>query len=960
MSENLQRLLDFKRSYESPEKKSVNSGWFFHDGRLMTRAELKAAVKTSGDAGDLAGPDTSKTIHILTGIDPDGYECACPEDPNLLVSYREFWNLLVEHHSNPLSSLVLSKTMLLPHQVQAAIQVVESLQPRVLIADEVGLGKTIETGLIIKELILKYDFNKVLIAVPAPLLYQWKAELFEKFNENFTIIDGATLRRDPDILDRQDKVIVSIDLLKMPAYWDRFIKKNFDIVVFDEAHRLRKDSTKATRAYQFAEKVSQTCRALLLLTATPFRGKLEEIFYLIHLIDPDILGPFHSFYADYAESAGEGLKEKLAPVVIRRRKIEVGGFTRRFARTVRFNLDSLERAFYDAVTEYVKKEYNRAIESTQNVKAFVMVIFQKLLDSSSYALLSALEKRKDRLEQMYYRIKNVDKNSDLDIFDDEDLMAILDNEDDIELHKGESDDVFNPEEVRQEILSLNRLIHLGKKIEVDMKLKMLVRSINNMHKEGHKKIIIFTQFVNTMNYIANYLRTDFSVTVFHGGLSAKDKENAIVEFFNKTQVLICTEAGGEGRNLQAASVLINYDLPWSPLKIEQRIGRIHRFGQKSDVYIVNFATKDTIAEKVLEIIERKIKLFEDAFGESDVLLGTSEDDSTFDKNIRNLLREKKTILEIEEEIEKSSNIARKNVKKIDSLLTTEVLDFNMSAFSKALKRKENIKEYEQTIAKIMRTAFLTQAATDSGYDKSRVHEKNGLVTFFHNGEFRNGSFDFAVSEENSGIDYLTIGHPLVDKIMQGISSSVEKNTVYRVRSANAAVLGYFQAQIRLDRIYNRFYTVYYDKATGEVAFSQPNLPGGRLKNANPESGAIEESLPFFKMKDDLTVILDALQVKIFEDVDKIKRKLDHGVNYWKKNLQNSHIFREKELSEKLEVQKGKAKWYGEEKMVGAISRTINQQKEEKKRWSNKISQLEKNLKPKIDLSIRHLTIFGEL
>jgi SNF2 family DNA or RNA helicase len=927
----------------------------------MTRAELKAAgVAESGVRSP--GGEASQAIHILTGIEADGYECSSPEDPTLLTSYHEFWNLLVEHHSNPLSSLVLSKTMLLPHQVQAAIQVVESLQPRVLIADEVGLGKTIETGLIIKELILKYDFNKVLVAVPAPLMFQWKAELFEKFNENFTILDGATLRRHPDILDREDKVIVSIDLLKMPVYWDRFIKKTFDIVVFDEAHRLRKDSTKATRAYQFAEKISQTCRALLLLTATPFRGKLEEIFYLIHLIDPDILGPYHSFYADYAESAGEGLKEKLAPVVIRRRKIEVGGFTRRFARTVRFNLDALERSFYDAVTEYVKKEYNRAIESTQNVKAFVMIIFQKLLDSSSYALLSALEKRKDRLEQMYYRIKNVEKNSALSIFDDEDLLAILDDEDDAEIHKGESDEIFNPEEVRQEILSLNRLIHLGKKIEVDMKLKMLVRSINNMHKEGHKKIIIFTQFVNTMNYIANHLRPDFSVTVFHGGLSAKDKENAIVEFFNKTQVLICTEAGGEGRNLQAASVLINYDLPWSPLKIEQRIGRIHRFGQKSDVYIVNFATKDTIAEKVLEIIERKIKLFEDAFGESDVLLGTSEDDSTFDKNIRNLLREKKTVLEIEEEIEKSSNIARKNIKKIDSLLTTEVLDFNMSAFSKALKRKENIKEYEQTIRKIMKAALLMQTATQTGSDKNRFHEKGDLMTFFHNGEFRQGSFDFAVSEENSAIDYLTIGHPLVDKIMQGISSSVEKNSAYCVRSSRSAILGYFQAQIHLDRVYNRFYTVFYDKTTGEISYTQPLVSSAGSKTGQMPEIMIKTStmtIPFYEVRDDLSRILADLQIKIFEDVEKIQRKLDYGVNYWKKNLQNSHIYREKELMEKLEVQKGKAKWYGEDKMVGAISRTINQQKDEKKRWSNKISQLEKNLKPKIDLSIRHMLIYGE-
>ncbi|MDH4199374.1 MAG: SNF2-related protein [Spirochaetia bacterium] len=926
MSENLQGLLDFRRSYETPERPSEKSGWVFHNGRVSRKKEAQRS-------------DASGLIHLLSGILPDGYNCSGDLDKSLIKAYHDFWEVLMEHHSNPLSSLVLSKTMLLPHQVQAAVQVVESLQPRVLIADEVGLGKTIETGLIIKELILKYNYNKVLIAVPAPLMFQWKAELGEKFNEEFTIIDGQVLRKNPDILDQENKVIVSIDLLKMPVYWDRFIKKSFDTVIFDEAHRLRKDSFKATRAYQFAEKISSTCRALILLSATPFRGKIEEIYYLIQLIDPDILGPFHSFYADYSETGGGNLRDRLAPVVIRRRKSEVGGFTRRFARTVRFHLDALERSFYDSVTDYVKKEYNRAIKSNQNVKAFVMVIFQKLLDSSSYALLRALEKRKDRLEQMYYRMKQ-EKKSGLDIFENEDIADIM--EEYPEMEDTASDEIFNPEEVRQEIFALTRLIALGKKIEIDMKLKILLRTINSMKKEGHKKIIIFTQFVNTMNYIANHLSASLSVTVFHGGLSARDKENAIAEFFAKTEILICTEAGGEGRNLQAATALINYDLPWSPLKIEQRIGRIHRFGQKSDVYIINFATKDTIAEKILEIIERKIKLFEDAFGESDVLLGTAEDDRSFEKNIANLLREKKTVLEIEEEIEKSTIIAKKNVKKIDTLLTTEVLDFNMSAFSKALKKKEMIKEHEKKLQKIV---------TGSRIPKEDLFMQNkDLFTFWRGNEMKTGSFNLEISENAGNVDYLTIGHGLIDKVLNRLSSTVEKNIAYCAQSAESGVLVFLQAHIHLDRVYNRFYTVYLDKKNNEVYFDFPPQNGKDM--------LIEKNISFEEINNDLNTIIAAVQEKILNDVEKIQRKLYFGVNYWKKNLETSHIYKEQELLERLEIQKGKAKWYGEDKMIGAISRTINQQKDEKRRWKERISRLEKNLEKKVDLNIRHLLLYG--
>ncbi len=869
--------------------------------------------------------------------------------------YHDFWKILEDHYTNPLSSVVVSQTMLLPHQVQAALHVIDSVRPRVLIADEVGLGKTIEAGLIIKELLLKYGYTSALVAVPAPLIYQWAAELKEKFNEDFTIITGPVLRRNPHILDHSSKIIVSIDLLRDPRHWEKFLERNYEVAVFDEAHRLRKDGSKTTRGYQFAEKVAAQCKALILLSATPFRGKIEEIYYLIQLIDPDILGPYHSFINQYGEGGGGRLKDTLSPVVIRRRKIEVGGFTRRFARTVKLTLNPLERAFYDAVSEYVRKEYNRALESEQTVRAFVMITFQKLLDSSCFAVSEALRKRKEKLEGIYFRHarpgeSGEDANSESlfeidpenpEFFDESDLgetpEEIID-----------SDKVFDPVEIRKEIFSLTRLIEMGKKIENDSKLTALKNSLQNVKKAGHEKIIIFTQFKKTLFYLEEHLKQEYQITVFHGGMSGREKEEAIEEFFKRTEILICTEAGGEGRNLQAATVLVNYDLPWSPLRVEQRIGRIHRFGQKSDVYILNFATKDTIAEKVIDILEKKILLFEDAFGGSDVLLGITEDDSGFERHIRELLGNKKTGREIEKEIESSARLAKDNLHRIDHLLSTEVMDFNMAAFANVLEKKESQSENQSLLEKMI------EGERHSTGQNAGRHD--GLYTFEFAGEIRRGSFSAELCENNPGIEFLTVGHPYVDSLLAKMVRTVESSPVYRAEGHTQGVLVYAQVQIHLDRVYNRVYRIFYRPDIESSEFSTPGsmrstMPMQNIRLVQPgqpgeiSSGDLEKSL---------RNPLAALQEKVAGEAAKIRKKIMPGVNYWKKNVNHAYSSRDGELGEKLEIQRGKSAWYGEQKMVGAISRTMNLRKNERQRATKKLAGLENTLKEKIEVEIRHI------
>ncbi|MES0489140.1 MAG: SNF2-related protein [Leptospirales bacterium] len=928
MESTAQGYLNFKRSSAAQTSVPPEPRWFFANGKL---------VKTGNR-------NINRAIHVhppeISTIPKTPSENE-PEFTNYLSFYAKLWGILEKHFANPLSSLVASKTMLLPHQVQAALHVVESVQPRVLIADEVGLGKTVEAGLIIKELILKQNCETVLIAVPAPLVYQWQSEMKHKFNENFVIVNGPVLRKNPNIVENEKRIIVSIDLLRDKDRWGPFLEKNFDIIVFDEAHRLRKDQTKATKAYQFAEQISPTARALILLSATPFRGKLEEIYYLIQLIDPDILGPMHTFLSSYTDDNTNALRKKLSPVVIRRRKVDIGGFTKRFAKTIKLTLPPLERAFYDQVTEYVKKEYNRAMDSHQHVRAFVAIVFQKLLDSSSHALLHALKKRKVRLEKMYYRLPK-DKQTKSRLFEipDEDDELDEEEEGDFDLES-----IFDPAEIREEIMSITRLISLGEKIETDYKLASLRDILIKLKKEGHEKVIIFTQFRRTMEYIHEYIRDYFQVTLFHGGLTALDKEQMIEDFFTKTDILICTEAGGEGRNLQVASALINYDLPWSPLKVEQRIGRIHRFGQKNDVYIINFATKDTIAEKILEILEKKIQLFENAFGSSDILLGMTEDDSSIEKSLQNLLDGRKSKKENDAELKTSLQAARDNLHKIENLISTEVLDFNMQAFQAVLETKESGFETEEIIEEI--------SLGVNELTNEKLKNRGGDITFAQDGEFRTGTFYLETSNKKGHLDYLTIGHPFVDRALKQLVEKVEPSVYYNAETLQAKEKGiayYFEVKIHLDRVYNRRYNIFID--------DQNDQPGEVPNYANSIISCEPASTTFKEGVKNLEKAIQGVHSEIEHDIEKLLSKTKYGINFWKQNIRNSHKNSESELKEKLEIQQGKAHWYGEERMSGAIQRTINKKKSENNRVKDKLHKLESQLKLRIDLYIKHVVFLN--
>jgi SNF2 family DNA or RNA helicase len=453
-----------------------------------------------------------------------------------------------------------------------------------------------------------------------------------KFNEKFIIMDRKLLKKASQAAGEggnpwkvYDRVICSLDFIKGKDFQEDLLHCSWDFVIFDEAHRLRRDASSSTQAYSMAAQVAVRTKSLLLLSATPFRGKLEELYYLIALIDKNILGPYQSFYNQFCLDGADlsELKRKLDQVVIRRTKNEVGGFTKRHARTIRFDLYDDERFLYDETTKYVAEEFNRALQSENRAVGFVMTVFQKLLDSSSYALLVALRNRSARLKDLLVKAESLNNayvEFNTGCFDTETLSELEELDENAELTVKKTID-----ELRLEILTIDRLVNLASQIEYNKKGEKLVRLIKDLKKKGHEKFLIFTQFRTTQDYLMEIL-SGFSRVAFNGSMNRDEKEEAILKFKNEVEIIIATEAGGEGRNMQFCDILINYDLPWSPLKIEQRIGRIHRFGQPNDVHIYNFSTRGTVAERVLEVLTEKLKIFEESIGTPDIMLGQIEDE----------------------------------------------------------------------------------------------------------------------------------------------------------------------------------------------------------------------------------------------------------------------------------------------------------------------------------------------
>lgn len=590
--------------------------------------------------------------------------------------------LLLQHAYQYDESAALSSARVEPaaHQVFVAHRVVNKLQPRMILADEVGLGKTIEAGLILKELRTRGSLQRVLIVTPASLLTQWRTELSSKFNEEFTILDGDALKvlgksgRNP--WSSVDNVIASINLITNAKHADNLVEAGWDLVIFDEAHRVRRThrggEASANLAYKLADDLKNAVDGLLLLTATPVQLHQFELFSLIELVEPGRFADYRDFERKRLQlprlnelmlglrswpSLGHGERAKvveayeqlmsepapaaelhddqkrddlldrvserhpLANVMVRNRKAQLDMVSKRVAHRVLVPMSDAERAMYDEVSEYILTGWNAARASKNNAAGFLMVTYQRMLTSSSTAMRRSLERRAAALEKSLSTSGSPRRGSALD------LESLADAEDGTFAAEQVEAVSFEALAVRSEIDEIRRLAS-GLKRLTDGKASALLQVLHGvLHEHPDEKFVVFTQFRDTQAYLRYAIEQNgWRVETFHGGMTPPDKEEAVSRFRDSAQVFLSTEAGGEGRNLQFCHYLVNYDLPWNPMKVEQRIGRLDRFGQRKPVIIYNLAYEATLEQRILDVLDQRIGIFTESVGALDPILGEVERD----------------------------------------------------------------------------------------------------------------------------------------------------------------------------------------------------------------------------------------------------------------------------------------------------------------------------------------------
>ena len=517
-----------------------------------------------------------------------------------------------------LSSLA-SGIIPLPHQLHVLNRTMETNNIRYILADEVGLGKTIEAGMIIRELKSRGLVSRILVVCPTGLVTQWASEMQEKFHEKFQVIlpsDYDTIRRltdNDDVYGQFDQVISPMDSIKpieKHAGWSEekvekyneeriysIINSGWDLIIIDEAHRVAGSSGEVAR-YKLGNLLAQASPYLLLLSATPHNGKTEPFLRQIRLLD-----------ADAFPNAKSIVREQVAPFLIRTEKreaIDNNGnllFKNRITHLVTISWDernNLQRELYEMVSSYVAKTYNKALRNRKKNMCliFLLIIMQRMVTSSTAAIRQSLERRLNVLLEQRTCVGNL-REEDLDELNIED--GVEDALEAISL------------DMELEIEELKQIISLAKQAQFqnqDAKVEPLLNEIDAILSEDRtQKVIIFTEFVATQTYLQELLvNRGYTVTILNGGMSIDERNAAMQEFKASTSIFISTDAGGEGLNLQFANIIINYDLPWNPMKIEQRCGRVDRIGQQRDVHIYNFIVGETVENRVREVLEEKLSV----------------------------------------------------------------------------------------------------------------------------------------------------------------------------------------------------------------------------------------------------------------------------------------------------------------------------------------------------------------
>lgn len=645
----------------------------------------------------------------------------------LLEQYGKYKRLALDE--SPYRCLLNTEIEMNPHQVNAFCAAISALKTGgIVLADEVGLGKTIEAGLVIKY-VLDTGAKHILISLPATLRKQWEVELDEKFGLKATILDRLSVEK--DFYGTKHWLEKPVDYRIILASYDyasklikRFPSVKWDFIVIDEAHNLRNVFHGAKRARKLYELTKGIPK--LLLTATPLQNSLSDLHGLISYIDPRIFGNEKVFNKRYVNGQDyEGLKQELTPVLYRTLRRDVGkymDFKKRVCRTVDFKLTPDEVKLYMLVNNFLKRSVLYSIPTSN--QSLITLVIRKLLASSSFALVETFEVLKGRLEKLKEGTKSANAQEGFDLF----WEFVEDEIDESDFEEDDDDIIFQKQLIQEELDEVQQIIKVAGKITQNAKIIALKTAIQTAfdYQETHvipQKVVVFTESKRTQKYIASELRgsgyDDEDILLFNGDFNdamtgeiyrawqvknygktnygrSVEYKHAIVDYFRENaKILIATDAGSEGLNLQFCNSVINYDLPWNPQKIEQRIGRCHRYGQKNDVVAINLLNTENAADqRVYEILSRKFELFEGVFGASDVALGILESGISFERMILDIYQSCSSASEFKQAFDKlERKLEAKRDKKASQLRTLLLTESSCTKEVSLDKTKQEIDRY---------------------------------------------------------------------------------------------------------------------------------------------------------------------------------------------------------------------------------------------------------------------------
>lgn len=609
-----------------------------------------------------------------------------------------------------------------PHQIDAALFALQNpLSKGVILADEVGLGKTIEAALVMAQYWAERQ-RRIIVVCPAVLRRQWAAELEEKFNLPSQVLDARTWKdqRKEGVVDPFDQQVISIVSYNFAARMsDKLRIIPWDLVVIDEAHRLRNAHQESHLTGQAIKKAFGSQKKLL-LTATPLQNSLIELYGLSTIIDDQLFGDVKSFRRQYIHDGGDlvGLKKRVGEFTkrtLRRHVNEYIRYTERRPLTIPFQPTEDEIRLYHLVSAYMQRMGTYGVPYQQ--RHLITLIARKLLASSTAAIIRTLERVIERLKKLE-KDEQAEENWLDDLIGGDDLEGEWFSEaadEEGQYRDEETAEKVNLEKLHAEIIELEQYVELAKRITVDAKSEALLSAIEQgfvrMASVGaERKAVIFTESRRTQDYLLQYLESrgylgkviTFSGTNTSAGIQAIysrwlaehqgtanvtgsvaiDKRTAIIDQFrNDAEILIATEAAAEGVNLQFCSLVINYDLPWNPQRVEQRIGRCHRYGQKHDVVVINFLNKKNEADKrVLELLSDKFHLFDGLFGASDEVLGRIESGVDFEKRIAEIYNECRS----EQEITQAFDALQKDLEESINTRMDETKDKLLEHFDEQI------------------------------------------------------------------------------------------------------------------------------------------------------------------------------------------------------------------------------------------------------------------------------------